>query len=500
MILQGLFRILEMYFIGINEFYSNVDKYFLEKIRHFLGIRQEIAGDLRNSLKEITHFLIDEFVELGLYRAKVQNRFYDKFLILEIEENDSINSINDLYEKRIAPLVYEIILEQIIFYLVDNRGSPIILCLKNKGLITLEFIYEIRNVKKLIDNSPDKLEKLRKYIRIRDKVIIKFCENKEKIENLEDLYDPQRKVQLFYLIYEIIDFFNIQNFFNFSNLKEFLADHFEDCMEKIPRISLKNPDLCYCALYLANELKINFNLEKIKNFLQELYKDLLNDFKVPIIEATNQIYFYLQSTSLVKLWLTNDQIKSIARLEPSIFESQCIENLETSQLANVLVLFIFLRFINSSNLDEMNNIKTEIKNRITPSGILQNRGGFYSSESTYYVILSYYLNNNIENLKTLISNDLLDNIISKIYRNLEILEFSKDMNMDLLSELFYSNECLRLINCINLKEFKLLLARYLFPKEIELKIQRNEVKHESIIGIRHLTVDKITGETNYITH
>jgi hypothetical protein len=497
MIFQGLFKVLELYFNGLDIFYNNVDTYFLEKISNIIRFNQNIENNLEEALEVIIPIFIDEFVWLGLYRAKVQNRFSDKFLTLRIEENGKISSIFDLYKKKIAPLIYEVILEQIIFYLVDDRGVPILLNFKYKGMITLGFLIELRNLKNLLEETPEKLEKLRRYIRIRDKIIIKLCENKEKIEHLEDLDDLQNKLQLLYLTYKIIDSFNIQYFFNFSHMKEFLKEHFEDCMEHIPLISLKNPDLCYCALYLANELKVNFNHKKIKNFLLDIYPDHLDEFEVPIIEATNQIYFYLKSTSLARLWLTDEQVKNLVKFEPEVLETHHLEDMETSQLANILAIFAFLEYLNNIDEKKIEAIYEEIEKRITPIGVTQNRNGFYSSEASYYVIFSHYINNNPEKLKSLTNGNLLDNIVSKIYRNLEFLEFSEDMNMDLLSELFYSVESLRLFNCIKLKENTLHLARYLFPKEIELKILDYPETSGSRMRSRYLMINRITGETDY---
>ncbi|MFX1413633.1 MAG: hypothetical protein ACFFA2_07300 [Promethearchaeota archaeon] len=493
MIYQELIRILEIYFTGIDMFYRNVDKYFLEKIKRFLGNN---VDNIDKVLEDIILILIDEFVELGLYKAKVQNRFFDKFLTVRIEEN-SISSIDTLYEKKIAPLVYEVILEQVIFYLIDDRGIPIILCFKNKGFLTLDFVIELRNLKNLLNESPVKLDKLKKYFQIRDKIIIKFCENKEKIESLEDLDDLETKIQLFYQIYKIIDFFDINYIFDFSHMKCFLQDHFEDCMESIPLISLKNPDIYYCALYLANELKVNFNHKKIKVFLQDLYKDLLDDFDVPILEATNQISFYLQSTSLVKLWLEDEQIKNLVKFDSHMFDPYYLKNMETSQLGNILAIFAFL---NSLNKDELiiEAINDEIEKRITPNKVLQYRNGFYSSEASYYVIFSNYINNNYDKLKSLLNPNILDKIVSRIYRNLEFLEFSGDMNIDLLSELFYSIESLRLFNCIKIKEFTMLLTKYMFPETIERKISRTIGINGSKTRSKYLTIDKITGESYYM--
>ena len=495
MIFQGVFNILDLYFQGMDLFYNNIDEYFLDKIKNHIKTNPNEVSNLDKFLFRIILILTNEFVKFGLKSAKVKNRFSDKFLTIKVEDIENIDSIEALYEKKISPLVYEIIMEQIIFYLVDNRGEPIILNFKTKGLLTVEFILELRNLKNLFKNSPEKLKNLRRYIRIRDKIIIKFCTNKQKIEVFEKLDNTHEKLQLLYLIYRIIDFFNIQNLFNFSPIIDFLKNHFDECLENIPFISLKNPDICYCALYLAKHLNVDFNKKNVKEFLLNLYDEQLAGFEIPIIEANSQLYFYFKSTSLAKLWLTNKQIDDIIRLDPKLFEAQSLEKLETSQLAIILKIFAFLELSNKIDKKKIEAIYEEIEKRITPLGIKQSRDGLFTSEATYYVIFSNYINHNFDINK---NHNLLDNVVSRIYRNLKLLNFLEDMNLDLLTELVYSIESLRLFNCINSKEMILTLAKYLFPEEVERKLLNNEEINGSSIRSKHMMVNRITGETVYI--
>ncbi len=298
MIFQGIFNIFNSYLRGIDLFYNSVDKYFLDRIKNHFGINEET--DLDRILSKIVLFLTNEFVKLGLSRAKVKNRFSDKFLSLKVESIDIITSIERLYEKKIAPLIYEIIMENMVFYLVDNRGERIILSFRKHNLFSVEFMLELRTLKDLFEKTPEKLENLRKYIRIRDKTIIKFCTNKNQIQSFEDLESSHEKLQLLYLTYRIIDFFNIQNLFDFSHMRSFLKNHFDDCLVNLPFISMKNPDLCYCALYLAKHLNVNINEKKVKEFLEDLFEEYLDGFTIPIIEANGQLYFYFKSIRNIK--------------------------------------------------------------------------------------------------------------------------------------------------------------------------------------------------------
>ncbi|MFX0010200.1 MAG: hypothetical protein ACFE9R_07795, partial [Candidatus Hermodarchaeota archaeon] len=92
-------------------------------------------------------------------------------------------------------------------------------------------------------------------------------------------------------------------------------------------------------------------------------------------------------------------------------------------------------------------------------------------------------------------NDLLESVISRVYRNLEILEFTSDMNYDLISELIYSIEILKLYNCIETKEMIIKLAQYLFPPEVVNKITNEKESITRKARFRHFKVDRVTGET-----
>ena len=143
---------------------------------------------------------------------------------------------------------------------------------------------------------------------------------------------------------------------------------------------------------------------------------------------------------------------------------------------------------------EINAIYEEIERRVTPEGIKQFRDGFVSSEATYYVLFNHYMNNTLEKLK---DYDILSNIISRIYRNLELLDFSIDTNYDLISETFYSLESLKLFNCIETKEMIIHLAKYLFPQVVVDKIIASDITTRSRARFRHTRIDRITGNPIY---
>jgi len=494
MIFQGLFNILDIYSNEIDLFYDNIDRYFREKLDQFLEEKTLEKSELNKVLENILFVLKKEFLKLGFDVKEIEEKFLP---YLEIEQNDvgTIKNALQLYEKKITPIIYEIFLEKIVDYLVDNKIVNIILNMKSNGLLPFEFIFELINIKKLFKRSPEKAENLRKYIHIRDKIIKKFRKNKVKIESLEDLKDPKDKLQLLYLIYRIIDFFHLQKIFDFSHIKTYLKNNLEEWLDTIPLVTLKNPDLYFCGVYLAKHLNVEIDYLEVKKFLLNLYEENIDEFEAPVIEATDRVYCYFKTTQLSKLWLSDEEISKIMKLEEKFFEPHYLKNLETSQLVVILKIYHVVGAYQKLDTQKIKAIIDEIERRITVEGIKQYRDGFVSSEATYYVLFSNYMRNTLDKLS---DYDLLGNIISRIYRNLEILSFSRDMNYDLLSEIFYSCESLKLLNCIETKQMIVHLAKYLFPEEIVDRISSIEnVSTVAKAKFRHLKVNRITGETVY---
>lgn len=492
MILQGLFNILDLYFKEIDLFYNNIDQYFRDKINSDFEESLITKSNINQKLEDLTKFLIQLFVDIGIEEFEIEKEFLDPFLELREREREEITSILELYEEKLAPIIYEIFLEKIVDYLIDIKVAPLMLKLKSKGFLTIEFIMELRNLKNLIERSPEKREILTKYIQIQEKIIDKFQNSRQKIEGLEDLQEPEFKLQILYLIYRIIHFFHLQKIFDFSHIKSYLEENVDEWLVDVPLVTLKNPDIYYCGIYLSKQLNVNLHDKKIVDFLLNLFEDATDRYESPLIEATDGAYYFLKSTELMKIYLSFEQINKIIKSDSKFFEPNYLKNLETSQLVVILKLY---QHLGISRLEQkIKAITEEIELRISPDGIKQFRDGFVSSEATYYVLFCHYMSNSLDKLKDF---NLLENIVSRIYRNLELLDFSTDTNYDLVSELFYSLESLKLYNCIETKEMIKQLAKYLFPQEIYETISTSKETIREKAKFRHLKVDKITGETIY---
>ncbi len=492
MILQGLFNILDLYFKEIDLFYNNIDQYFRDKINSYFEESLITKSNINQKLEELTKFLIQLFIDIGFEEFEIEKEFLDPFLELGEKEREKITSILELYEEKLAPIIYEIFLEKIVDYLIDIKVAPLMLKLKSEGFLTIEFIMELRNLKNLIERSSEKRENLTKYVQIQEKIIDKFQNNRQKIEGLEDLQEPEFKLQILYLIYRIIHFFHLQKVFDFSHIKTYLEENVDEWLVDVPLVTLKNPDIYFCGIYLSKQLNVNLHDKKIVDFLLNLFEDATDRYESPLIEATDGAYYYLKSTELMKIYLNFEQINKIIKSDSKFFEPNYLKNLETSQLVVILKLY---QYLGISRLEQkFKAIREEIELRISPEGIKQFRDGFVSSEATYYVLFCHYMSNSLDKLKDF---NLLENIVSRIYRNLELLDFSTDTNYDLVSELFYSLESLKLYNCIETKEMIKHLAKYLFPQEIYETISTSKETIREKAKFRHLKVDKITGETIY---
>ena len=159
-----------------------------------------------------------------------------------------------------------------------------------------------------MDKFPEKRENLNHYINLSEKIIEKLSQNKKGIESLENLNEPQDKLQLIYLIYRIISFFHLEKRFDFSQIKEYIPNNMKEWLTSIPLVTLKNPDLYYCGLFLAKNLNINLERDKVKEYLLELYEEGTDEFEAPLVEATDGLYYYLKSTQDMGLWLKHYQV------------------------------------------------------------------------------------------------------------------------------------------------------------------------------------------------
>jgi hypothetical protein len=494
MIFQGIFNILDLYFKEIDLFYIEIDNFFKSRLKKSFRLNSNEIQEKNKKLDEFQLFIIEELAKLGLVKEKMEYILTDPSLRIRREEEDSVISTVDIYEKKISPVIHEIILEKICEYIAGIDDGSLIIDLRDLDAIPLEFLVEIRDLKTKFENEPEKLNFFQEYMGIKEGIIQKFVSNEHEIESLEKLKKTREKLQLIYFIFRIINFFHMQQMFNFKPLETYLPDHTDDWLVTIPLVSLRNPDLFYCGIYLANELDIEINEENVKAFLSELWKNIKEQSTAPLIENTSDIYYLNKSYRLYDLEIKKEEINTLIQIEESYFDNRYLKDLETSQLVVILKLCNLFGVLDNLKKEKVNSLEEEIERRISEDGINQYRDGPLNAESTYYVVFYKYMRNKLKELNDV---EILPYLVPRIFRNLEILDFSGETNYDLFSETFYSCETLKLINCIESKGMLMHLINFMFPEAVQKKLGEIESINFEEKKFRVIRVDKKTGEAIY---
>lgn len=490
MILHGLYKILDSYSNEIDLFYNSIESYFKEKINgHFDNLFSK-SNQYDYEIEKISQIVKNIFVDLGFQFENVENDVAHLFYGLIKKKETGKLKRKIVYDETLI-IIHEIFLKRIIEYFIHPNGSSFILKLKNKGILPLGFIIELKNFKNIIQKNPRKKENLEKYLKIRRKIIKKLIRNKDKIEKIQKNKSSTDMLQLIYMLYRLIEFFNLERFFNFGAIKKYIKNNKDAWLDTIPLISLKNPPLYYCGLYLAKELDIEIDFNEVKYFLLEIYDEKIDEFEAPLIESTIPVYYFFKSAWLCDLELSIAQINELLKGEYKNFEEKRLKNKATSHLSVILKIFKKVGVMQKIDPDKIKKITNEISKRISKEGVRQYRDGFISSEATYYLVFYEYMMNRLHDIR---DYNLLNNIVNRIYRNLEILTISEKTNFDLISELFYSCETLKLMNCIKDECTMEQLAKYLFPNKVADKVLIKHQINSNELKIRNLRVDKITGE------
>lgn len=494
MLYQGLFRILDLSFLDqFKAFFDGIDTYLQRLVSNLLSenILKEI--EILHLSADILNVLNNDLIKLGIDPQYLSGKIQELYLEAHYKEN--VRTSMDVFKFKIIPIINEIFLELFIFYIGGVIDSSIILNLKELNLLPLDLIIKLNKLKEDLHKS-DKFENFQKYIGLMDNVCGKLCGNKKDIEHLEDIDNLEIKLQLNYLIYRIIDFFKLQSNFDFSNIRTFIKNNMDKWLITTPIVSLTNPEIYYCGIFLANELNIDLDKQIIEKFLDNIYNSIIEETYTPLIEETDQVYYFLKACEIVYDHIEPSYVQKLIKEEEEEFYS--IDNLklmETSKLAVILKIYSLLELREKLELKNIEKILAVIKERINNEGVKQFPDGSISSEATYYTLFIHYMRNS---LKIFENTNFIENIIQKIYRNLTFLKFEEDINFDLVSEIFYSCESLKLLNCIETKETLSQLSKYLFPDYITDKIDKIGSLPKNNIKYRYFKIDKITGHKKEI--
>ncbi len=457
MINFGINRILSMYCNYLDSANLILKNYF----------RNRLIQNCNKDFQSKISLLVDLLEELGFKKTDI-NYYFSNYLDNKRPIEQPIDLFN-YYNLNLHPVILELFLNYCLRYLINEDISELVTNLKSKNLLPLEFLFQLSQLKSLLKKDSRHVKNLENYLLIRENFITFLNRNKERILLLQNEEYQPYSIQLLYLLYRQLEFFNLQDAVDFRQIKIIIKENMENYLQVIPLVTLKNPDIYYCALYLVKKFKIDIDILKVKNFLENLYMNIIDEFDAPFIQATRRLYFLLKSNELFNFSISSKQIEEISYAEDKFFKSNYLRNLETSRLIIILKMYKLLNLDKIIDQWKIKALMKEIEIRITPEGIFQNRGDqIISSEATYYSIFYYQINNSLEKLKNI---NFIEYIIAKIYRNMKILEIHQDSCCDLLSELLYSFEALKLINCVNSTVFLSRIVQYVFPEEINLKIK-----------------------------
>lgn len=491
MITQGLAKIIESSSNEINLFYKKIDEYFKGNMLKNLQKLPLNANDPKEVLKSLVSLIYDILRDLSFSEQEIECHFSSLWKSNIEDQLGNKKEIMEIYEI-LSPLLYKLFLDKIINYLADTKSNSHMAKLKSENFLPIEFIIKLKELRKFFNQNLEKKDRLQKYLQIQNKILQKLINNQENIEKFQQLNDPRDRIQLSYIMYRIIEFFNLEGMFDFSPIQDYIKEHPEQWLDTIPLVSLKNPDIYYCGIYLINKLIIPMDMNDVKYFLLNMYDECIDEFEAPLIEATNQVYFFFKSSWMARLELSNRQNKELLKGDKVYYTTSYLRNLETSQLVLILRVYNHLDLFDKLDQDKIKPITNEIERRVSEKGIKQFRDGFISAEATYHVLFYKYMRNSLEGLQT---QKILDNIISRIYRNLQLIDFSEDINYDLLTELFYACQSLQLLNCIENESMVELLAKHLFPTRVLQKfIDSDETPTFNNSKLFELKISKDTGD------
>ncbi|GAH28759.1 unnamed protein product, partial [marine sediment metagenome] len=168
MLFQGIFRILDLYFEeDLISYYDKIDGHLRKSVISLLSddILKEI--EILHILADILNALTHELINFGIDPEYLSNKFQE--LYFESQYRENVQTSLDLFNLKIIPLLNEISLEMLIFYIGGINGSKTILELKNLKLIPLDLFLNLNKLKEDLSES-EKIEHFQKYIGLIDSV------------------------------------------------------------------------------------------------------------------------------------------------------------------------------------------------------------------------------------------------------------------------------------------------------------------------------------------
>ena len=194
----------------------------------------------------------------------------------------------------------------------------------------------------------------------------------------------------------------------------------------------------------------------------------------------------IKTIELIGLSLPDEKISLLLQENNAFYSPTYLQGLETSRLILIPKLYNILGMRNKIDPTKISAIENEINHRIESDD-----RDLYSSEVLYYLIFHYYGAGSLKKLKNF---DIVERLVSKIHRNLTIFILDEDISADIISELVYSFESLKLLNCISTKDSYSHLINYILPNQVASQLTQNFKQYSEISNCKELKINKITGD------
>ncbi|MCK4237531.1 MAG: hypothetical protein KAX33_00290, partial [Candidatus Lokiarchaeota archaeon] len=116
MLFQGIFRILDLYFEEeLLSYYDKIDRYLRKSVISLLSDDNLKEIEILHILADIINVLTHELINFGIDPEYLSNKFQE--LYFESQYRENVQTSLDLFNLKIIPLLNEIFLEILIFYI-----------------------------------------------------------------------------------------------------------------------------------------------------------------------------------------------------------------------------------------------------------------------------------------------------------------------------------------------------------------------------------------------
>ena len=110
MIFQGLLNISSLYLDNEDILFNRLDQFFHDKINEFTNTNNGETDNIISQFTKLLDFIKSELVALGFERENLEYIFLDPFVNINLDDLTKNCTIHQIYDLKVAPILYEIFL------------------------------------------------------------------------------------------------------------------------------------------------------------------------------------------------------------------------------------------------------------------------------------------------------------------------------------------------------------------------------------------------------